>query len=214
MEKQSKQHTIRILIVDDHPIVRTGLATLLKQENGFQLAGEVDGGEEALAFLKRHPVDVMLLDLRMPKMSGIDVLYALHELDPAPYVLILSSFDYEEDIYRAAKAGASGYLMKDAARTQIVDAIRTVANGQLHFPKGIAERIQEREKRTGLSPREKDVLQMMSKGLTNKEIAHVLFISQFTVRNHINHILEKLEASDRTEAVSIAMQQGIISVSS
>jgi DNA-binding NarL/FixJ family response regulator len=214
MENHSEQHPTRILIVDDHPIVRTGLATLLKQENRFQLAGNVDGGEEALAFLNRHPVDVMLLDLRMPRMSGIDVLQALHELNLAPYVLILSSFDYEEDIYRAAKAGASGYLMKDATRAQIVDAIHTVASGQLYFPKGIAKRIQEREGRAGLSPREKDVLQMVAKGLTNKEIAHVLLISQFTARNHVNHILEKLEASDRTEAVSIAMQQGLISASS
>ncbi len=203
--------TIRILIVDDHPIVRAGLATLLGKEEGFQLAGGVDGADEALAFLKRHPVDVILLDLRMPKISGLELLPTLLALDPAPQVLVLSSFDYEEEIYRAAKAGARGYLMKDASRAQIVGAIRSVAKGQLHFPKGIAARITEREGRAGLSPREQSVLSMISKGLTNKEIAHVLVISQFTVRNHVNHILEKLEASDRTEAVSIALRQGILS---
>jgi two-component system, NarL family, response regulator len=214
MDKHQEQNPIRILIVDDHPIVRAGLATLLGRECGIRLAGGVDGGEEALAFLDRHPVDVLLLDIRMPKVSGLDVLPLIQKRVAPPHVLILSSFDYEEDIYRAAKAGARGYLLKDSTRAQIVEAIRTVANGQLHFPMGIAQRILAREARAGLSPREKDVLQMIAKGLTNKEIARVLLISQFTVRNHVNHILEKLEASDRTEAISIAMQQGVLSINS
>jgi DNA-binding NarL/FixJ family response regulator len=214
MDKPGERNAIQILIVDDHPIVRAGLATLLAKEPGFRLAAGVDGGEEALAFLDLHLIDVVLLDIRMPKASGLDILPLILKRNPAPRVLILSSFDYEEDIYRAAKAGARGYLLKDSTRSQIVEAIRTVTNGQLHFPKGIAQRILEREGRAGLSPREKDVLQMIAKGLTNKEIGRVLLISQFTVRNHVKHILEKLEASDRTEAISIAIHQGVLSITS
>ncbi len=202
--------TIRILIVDDHLIVRAGLTTLLSKEEGFVVSGGVDCGSEALVFLDQESVDVILLDLRMPKRGGLDVLPELLSRPSPARVLIVSSFEYEEEIYRAAKAGAHGYLTKDATRTEIVEAIRRIASGQLHFPGSIAARIAERELRTGLSPREHDILIMLSKGLTNKEIARTLQISQFTVRNHVIHILGKLEASDRTEAVSIAIQQGIL----
>lgn len=214
MDKHNEQKPIEILIVDDHPIVRAGLVSLLSKEPGLHVTRSVNSGEAALAFLERHPVEIVLLDLRMPKLGGLDLIPLLCRLPIAPRVLILSSFDYEEEIYRAAKAGARGYLLKDSTRTQIVEALRRVAGGHLHFPNGFAERIAEREARSGLSPREQDVLMMISKGLTNKEIGRALLISQFTVRNHVNHILEKLDAGDRTEAVSIAMQQGVILTSS
>lgn len=214
MESNSERHPIRILIVDDHPIVRDGLAMLLETDADFQLAGSVDSAEKALAFLDRSSVDIVLLDLRMPKISGLEVLPSILAVKSAPKVIILSSFNYDEDIYQAAKAGARGYITKDSSRVQILGAIRSVASGNLLFPQSVAARITGRQGRTGLSPRELQVLDMIAKGLTNKEIARVLLISQFTVRTHVTHIFEKLAATDRTEAVSIATQQGIISFNS
>jgi len=202
---------VRVLIVDDHPVVRAGLATLLRKEAGLKVTGSAHCGEEALDILKRSTVDVMLLDLRMPSISGIDLLNLLHKMEDPPLVLILSSYEYEEEIYRAVKAGARGYLSKNASRAEIVGAIEAVMHGGKYFPGNIATLIAEREERASLSTREIEILEMVSKGLTNKEIARVLAISQYTVRNHVNHISAKLDVGDRTEAVTLALQQGIIS---
>lgn len=204
------QDRIRLLIVDDHLIVRSGLETLLGKEKDIELAGGVASAEAALAFVDTHIVDVMLLDLHMPEINGLDLIEKMLDHPHAPQILILSSFDYEEEIYLAAQRGARGYIMKSSSRAEILAAIRQVFLGQLYFPKQIADVLEQRKKRIGLSHREQDILLMISKGLTNKEIAHSLYISQFTVRNHVNHILIKLDATDRTEAISIAMQQGII----
>jgi DNA-binding NarL/FixJ family response regulator len=201
---------IRILIADDHLIVRVGLATLLNKEKDLVVVDSVASGSEALSFFQTQTVDVVLLDLRMANGGGLEILPNLLGCTNAPKVLIITSFEYEEEIYKAAKAGAHGYLTKEATRAEIVEAIRSVHRGQLHFHDSIASRIVDRASRASLSPRELGVMAMMAKGLTNKEIAHVLQISQFTVRNHVIHILGKLEASDRTEAVSIALQQGIL----
>ena len=211
MNTPESKAPVRVLIVDDHPVVRAGLATLLRKEAGLKVTGSAHSGEEALEILKGSLVDVMLLDLRMPSISGIDLLNLLKAVENPPLVLILSSYEYEEEIYRAVKAGARGYLSKNASRAEIVGAIETVMKGGKYFPEHIAALIAEREERTSLSPREIEILEMVAKGLTNKEIARVLEISQYTVRNHINHISAKLDVGDRTEAATLAMQQGIIS---
>src|ERR1700751_5191222 len=143
---------VRVLIVDDHPVVRAGLATLLRKEAGLKVTGSAHSGEEGLEVLKRSPVDVMLLDIRMPSISGIDLLNLLKSVQNPPLVLILSSYEYEEEIYRAVKAGARGYLSKNASRAEIVGAIEAVIGGGKGFPENIAALIAEREERSSLSP--------------------------------------------------------------
>lgn len=211
METPSARKPIRVLIVDDHPVVRAGLTSLLRKDTGLKVVGAAHNGEVALDLIRHALVDVLLLDLRMPKISGIDFLSMLREIADPPAVLILSSYAYDEEIYRAVKAGARGYISKDATGAQIVEAINTVSAGGKYFSGEIAERLAERESHSSLSSRETEILEMVSKGLTNKEIAHVLQISQYTVRNHINRISAKLEVGDRTEAVTVALQQGILS---
>jgi DNA-binding NarL/FixJ family response regulator len=201
---------VRVLIVDDHPVVRAGLASLLRRQPGVKLSGAAHSGEEALEVLKRTSVDVILLDLRMPAINGIDLLNLLNAEPNPPRAIILSSYELEEEIYKAIKAGARGYLSKNAPREEIIEAIEAVAGGGTYFPERILQWMAERDNRSSLSVREVEILEMVSQGLTNKEIAGALQISHYTVRNHINHISAKLQVADRTEAATFAMRQGII----
>jgi DNA-binding NarL/FixJ family response regulator len=201
---------VRVLIVDDHPVVRAGLASLLRRQAGLKLAGAAHSGEEAMEMVRRSFVDVLLLDLRMPSVNGIDLLNFLKTSDNQPKVIILSSYEYEEEIYQAVKAGARGYLSKNATREEIVAAIEEVIAGGTYFPERIVQWIEKREGRSSLSLREIEILEMVSRGLTNKEIAGALQISHYTVRNHLNHITAKLQVADRTEAATMALRQGII----
>lgn len=211
MTNAPESKAVRVLIVDDHPVVRAGLASLLRRQPGLKLAGAAHSAQEALEILKRSSVDVMLLDLRMPGISGIDLLNLLKANENKPRAIILSSYEFEEEIYQAVKAGALGYLSKNAPREEIVAAIEIVIGGGTYLPERMVQWIEERESRTGLSAREIEILEMVAKGLTNKEIAGVLQISHYTVRNHINHISAKLQVADRTEAATVALRQGIIS---
>jgi two-component system, NarL family, response regulator len=210
--QQRVQSKIRILIVDDHPVVRAGLASMLTTQPGLVVVGSASSGEEALAMLTEMEADLVLLDLRMPGMDGLTMLRALGKQSPPPKAIVLTSFETDEDIYRAVQAGARGYLLKSTQQNEMVDAIRAVHAGKRHIPPRIAARLADRMTRSNLTARELEILEMLAKGLTNKQIGIALGISDHTARNHVNSIIEKLEVSDRTEAATAAIQQGIIHV--
>jgi two-component system NarL family response regulator len=203
---------IRVLMVDDHPIVRFGLAAFLGLQDDIEVVGAAASGQEALSILKETSVDIILIDLRMPGLSGIETLQKIVAIAPDARSIVLSSFEYDEEIYAAVKAGARGYLLKEAPAGGIIDAIRMVHQGKQAFPRRIADSLSNRDLSAGLSIREKEILSLVAKGLTNKEVAGTLGLSQFTVRNHLMHIMEKLDASDRTEAIFIALQTGLITL--
>ena len=211
MPKQPDSN-IRILIVDDHPVVRAGLTSMLGAQPGLEVVGSASSGEEALAMLESHTPDVLLLDLRMPGMNGIDTLLAMKRSGARARVIVLTSYETDEDIYRAVQAGTGGYLLKDTSRQEMLEAIRVVHAGKRYIPRHIASRLAERMMRSNLTTRELEILKMVARGLTNKEIGKALEISGNTVRNHVNSIIEKLEVSDRTEATTTAIQRGLIEV--
>lgn len=204
------RNPIRILIVDDHPVVLAGLSSMLATQSIMEVAGAASSGEEAVEMLRSRQVDIVLLDLRMPGMNGIDTIHALKQVRSNVRVILLTSYETDEDIYRAVFAGAQGYLLKDVSQSEMIEAILTVHKGGRFFPRHIAARLAERMMRTALSARELEVLQMLARGLTNKEIGSALNISGNTVRNHVQSIIEKLEVADRTEAATVAIYRGII----
>jgi len=203
---------IRVLMVDDHPIVRFGLSAFLGLQEDIEVVGAAASGHEALFILKNAAVDIVLIDLRMPGLSGIETLEKIKTIAPNTRPIVLSSFEYDEEIFAAVKAGAKGYLHKDAPADDIVDAIRRVHEGKQVFPRRIANRLLNQRMSAGLSVREKEILELVAKGLTNREVAGTLGLSQFTVRNHLMHIMEELDVSDRTEAIFVAIQTGLITL--
>jgi DNA-binding NarL/FixJ family response regulator len=202
----------RILIVDDHPAIRVGLASMLGTQPELSIVGSASEGREALEILQHNAVDVVLLDLRMQGMSGVETIQAMKRDGHTARVIILTSFDTDEDIYGAVRAGALGYLLKDTSLKVMVEAIRSVHAGKKYIPREIATRLADRMMRPDLTARELEILKMVSKGLTNKDIGHALGISSFTVKNHVNSIMEKLGVGDRTEAATISIQKGIVRI--
>jgi DNA-binding NarL/FixJ family response regulator len=202
--------TIRLMIIDDHPVVRAGLASMLSTQPDIDVVASASSGTEALSLLETVAPDMILMDLRMPGMSGLEAMRIINARADPPRIIVLTSFDTDEDIYQSVGAGAHGYVLKDTPQDQLLEAIKVVNSKGRYFPADIASRLTERMARSNLTPREHQVLQLVAKGLTNKEIGQAFGISDNTARNHVNSIIEKLEVSDRTEAATIAMRQGLV----
>lgn len=206
---------IRILLADDHPVVRDGLEAILSTQPDFQVVGTAGDGLEAVQIAAQLRPNVLLLDLEMPHVDGVEALKRLHEMGVAVRTIVFTAFDTDERILTAVRAGAQGYLLKGAPREELFNAIRVVAaGGSLLQPivtnKLLRQISQDTATPDALSPREREVLQLMTRGLQNKEIAAELFISERTVKFHVSSILGKLGAGNRTEAVTLALQQGLI----
>ena len=201
---------IRIMIVEDHAIVRQGLAALLNTVPGFAIVGEAADGEQAIELYRAHRPDITLMDLRLPKLNGVEAIGKIRKEHPDARIIVLTTFDGDEDIYRALQAGARGYLLKGMDAEELMAAIRAVYAGKSRIPAPVAERLAERMSGAALTERETEVLELIVGGNSNREIAAALYISEATVKTHINSLFGKLGVSDRTQAATTALQRGIV----
>ena len=206
----SDQKHIRVFSVDDHHLLREGIATLINNQPDMLLVAEASDGREAILKYREHQPDVTLMDLRLPDMSGIDVIIAIRTEFPEARIIMLTTFEGDVEIHRALRAGARGYLLKSMSPKELVEVVRQVNAGKMRIPPEIASQLAEHMGEEALTERETEVLQHIAGGNRNRDIAEQLFISEETVKVHIKHIMEKLAASDRTQAVAIGVRRGII----
>ena len=201
---------IRLLIVDDHFVVRIGLTSALNLEPDMQVIAEARNGKEAVTLFQKHRPDVVVMDYQLPELNGAEATAAIRAQSPDARIIVLSVYKGEEDVHRAVQAGASGYLPKSAEPRELVEAIRSIHNGGRYFPAAISAALSQRQARGKLSQREQEVLVMIVRGRSNKEIAAALGISENTVKVHTTKVFEKLEVADRLEAATAAIQRGIV----
>lgn len=199
-----------VLVVDDHALLRTGVANIINQERDLYVIAEASNGAEAVAAFERHRPDVALLDLRMPEMEGVEAVRQIRARDPLAKVIILTTYDTDEDIARALKAGAKAYVLKDISADALIACIHDVLAGKTYLAPAAAAKLAEGVTRVQLTPRELSTLRLMADGQSNKEIASALGISERTVKTHLSHLFEKLGVTSRTEAVRVATRRGLV----
>ena len=208
----TRHEAIRILIADDHLVVRIGLRSMIDTQPDMNVIAEAANGREAVALFRDHQPDVTLMDLRMPVMGGVEAVGVIHEEFPGARIIVLTTYDGDENIYRALQGGARAYLLKDIPREEFLDDIRAVYEGQYCIPQAVAARLARRLPGPELSARELEVLKLIVEGMSNKEIAAALNITESTIKNHVNSILGKLRVNDRTQAATTALRRGIVTL--
>ncbi len=201
---------IRVLVADDHPVVRAGLAAVIAEEADLLLVAQAENGERACGLFREHRPDVVLMDLRMPIMDGVQAIRTITAEFPAARILALTTYEGDADIRRALEAGARGYLLKDMLLTEVITAIRAVRRGDRVIPTAVAARLAEFPERSDLTDRELEVLQLVARGLSNKQVARAIGRTDETVKIHLKNMFAKLGVADRTEAVTVALARGLI----
>jgi two-component system NarL family response regulator len=211
-ETKNNAGKIRVLIADDHVTVRAGLAAIIGLQPDMIVAAEAENGAQAVELWRAHRPDVALLDLRMPELDGVGAINAIRQEDTSARIIILTTYDSDDDIYRAIKAGAKGYLLKDARREELLECIRNVHRGETCIPPALVKKLAEGMASDTLTTREREVLTLLAAGKSNKEIGGSLFISETTVKGHLRHIFTKLNVLSRTEAIAVASRRGLVKV--
>jgi two-component system NarL family response regulator len=208
-----KQSTpIRILIADDHAVVRQGLATIINHDSEMTVIAQAEDGQQAIALYRQHQPDITLMDLRMPRMGGVEAIIAICAEFKQARIAVLTTYDGDEDIYSGLRAGAQGYLLKDAKPSELLNAIRAIHSGEKYIPPAVGAKLLQRMSNPELSERELEVLRLMAQGMSNQEIGTALSIGESTIKSHVNRILSKLGVNDRTQAVIIAVKRGLVNL--
>lgn len=208
----SQSTKIRVLIADDHSLVAEGLANIINYDPEMAVVAQAEDGQQAINLYREHQPDVTLMDLRMPGMGGVEAITAICAEFKSARIIVLTTYDGDEDIYRGLRAGAQGYLLKDAKPNELLNAIRMVHSGQQYVSPTVARKLVERMNNPALSERELEVLRLMAQGLSNQDIGTALNIGESTVKSHVTHILNKLGVNDRTQAVIVSVRRGLVSL--